>query len=276
MFGALMLLTGVWEVGQHLQGAGVIWEETRWCGQLRRVWLIRASRLESVIIVAFSAVGVLAMGGLAMGALFFGSSTGLDHWKADALCVLSLIAAAVFVFGQLRRTRGIALLPEGIVWMDEKLPLFIAWSAIESVSQIRVASDVGHGIKIQLSAIGVRLRAHALDGVQELGMTPAPLKVKKPRCATQAPPRNRLRVPLYERIFAGARRASRVFAALFLGQSPQSRRIAPRPNFAGLLGVSARRRGAPSNSVLIFAHAADQFGHRQHVQRAVKYHRRQK
>ncbi len=173
MFGAMALVMGVWEIGQHLQGEGVQWQEVHFGAQSRRVWLLQASRLEKVLlcavffIIALVGCAILITSPNVVYRLEMGISGGIC-----AVCVLP------FTLIRVRRAHGIALLAEGVLWLKDGTSLFIDWQAIEAVLPTRVAQDVGHGIQRHVPALGIRLCPDAVSGVMEVGKTSVPLKPK--------------------------------------------------------------------------------------------------
>ncbi len=154
LFGSMALITTLWEIGRHFQGEGVLWRDVKIGGMNRAVWLLPASRLQQVLLVAV----MLLIGAVGI-ATFFLKANILQRWEMGVAGAIGLVVAVGLVSSSLGQTRGLALVPEGVWWLKDAQPLLVSWEAIEHVASIRVAQDVGHGFKSHAPALGLRLKS---------------------------------------------------------------------------------------------------------------------
>ena len=169
MFGGLALLMVVWEFGRHFQGAGTRWQILKLGEQTRTVYLLRGSGLQvGLVALFFLIVGVGA------GVFSRFEPAAADRQQMGLGAVAALFTAVGYAITNGFRARGIALTPDGLLWLKERTPLLVPWDCIESVGQIRVPKDVGYGLKYHEPSLGIRLKFDAMEQLRELRRAPAP------------------------------------------------------------------------------------------------------
>ncbi len=156
LFGSMALITAIWEIGRNFQGAGAIWRIVKIGGVERKVWLLPASRLQQVMLVA-----IMFLIGAVSGAIFLLKANPFQRFEMGVAGAVGFAVAVGLVVSNFRQTRGIGFLPEGILWLKDANALLIPWDAIEQVASTRVAQDVGHGLKTHVPAIGLRIQNNA-------------------------------------------------------------------------------------------------------------------
>ncbi len=170
MFGGLFVLMMAWEFGRHFQGAGARWQTVSWSGAPRRVYLLRGSGLQVVL----SALVFLVLG-IGAGVFWQSGAAPLDRWQMVLCGAVAVFTGARYGVCNGLRPRGIALAPEGLLWLKEREALLVPWDCIESIAQIRVPKDVGYGLKLHEPSLGIRLKFGAIESLRELHRAPTPL-----------------------------------------------------------------------------------------------------
>lgn len=108
--------------------------------------------------------------GASVFSLFEAATAG--RWEMGIYGVAGLFTAAGYGIYYGFRARGIALRPEGLLWLQERATLLVPWECIESVAQIRVPKDVGYGLKHHEPSLGIRLKPGALAQLREMRSSP--------------------------------------------------------------------------------------------------------
>ena len=162
LFGSMTVLSAAWEVARNYQGEATRWQTLKIEGVERKVWFFPASKLQQW----FLAATMLCIGGT-VGSIFLLKSA-LQGWEMAIAGVLALSAALSFIYAALTKTRGIALLPSGVLWLKEKTPVHMPWVSVTLVTATKVAQDVGHGFKTHLPALGIRLKPDYPQQISEL------------------------------------------------------------------------------------------------------------
>ena len=162
LFGSMTILSAAWEVARNYQGEVARWQTLKIEGTERKVWFFPASKLQQWFLSATT----LCIGGTVISIFLLKSA--LQGWEMGVAGVLSLGAAFSFIYVALAKTRGIALLPSGVLWLKEKTTIHIPWESITLIAEAKVAQDVGHGLKTHLPALGIRLTPDYPQQISEL------------------------------------------------------------------------------------------------------------
>lgn len=167
LFGGLALLMMIWEFGRHFQGAGTRWQRVKWGDETRVIYLLRGSGLQVALVALFFLF-------LAVGASVFSQfeAATADRFEMGIYGVAGLFTALGYGIYYGFRARGIALAPEGLLWLQERATLLVPWESIESVAQIRVPKDVGYGLNYHEPSLGIRLKPGATSQLREMRRSP--------------------------------------------------------------------------------------------------------
>lgn len=112
-FGALTLIFGAWELIKNQRLGGPIWKSVEIRGQKRQIWLLPASRWQNLFLGA-----VFLVIALVGAAIVLSSRSSINRLEMGVAGVVAAIFVAGLLWQSATKTRGIGLLPEGIMWRD--------------------------------------------------------------------------------------------------------------------------------------------------------------
>jgi hypothetical protein len=139
LFGTFTLLFGGFIIGKRFERGRMVSRDVAWNGQARRAYVFPASQLQMWVLWA-----LMLLVGL-FGVVAMVTPVGNRYrFHAAAAAIGGLGVAVVLPFGGMGRNAGIALLPEGVLWLKKpKSPVFVAWENLQRVAVAPVPDHEG-------------------------------------------------------------------------------------------------------------------------------------